>query len=52
MIYPFAVRCAGIVAGLGPPATVVFYKKLLAEFERHKVAARLVMSHEIGRAHV
>jgi len=38
-------RLIGLVGGLGPPATVHYYRALLAECGRRGVLARIVMTH-------
>ena len=43
-------RLIGLVGGLGPPATVHYYRALLGECERRGVLARIVMTHaDVGR---
>lgn len=37
--------CAGLIAGLGPAATVHYYNQLLAAFAKRGITPRLVMSH-------
>ena len=38
-------KCLGLIAGLGPAATVDYYMKIVAAFAKLKVTPRIVMSH-------
>jgi aspartate racemase len=40
-----AGRCLGLIGGLGPGATVHYYRELIAAHERHGRAARLLIAH-------
>ncbi len=42
-------QCLGLVAGLGPAATVHYYKEIVAAFAARGVTPRLVMSHADSR---
>jgi len=48
-------RFLGLIGGLGPSATVYYYRGLLAAHQAAGKAARLLIAHadvKIGRAHV
>jgi aspartate racemase len=40
-----AGRCLGLIGGLGPGATVHYYRELIAAHERHGRVARLLIAH-------
>jgi aspartate racemase len=40
-----STKCLGLLAGLGPAATVDYYMRLLAAFAKREVTPRIVMSH-------
>jgi aspartate racemase len=40
-----AGRCLGLIGGLGPGATVHYYRELVAAHERHGRVARLLIAH-------
>lgn len=40
-----AGRCLGLIGGLGPGATVHYYRELVAAHERHGRVARLLIVH-------
>jgi aspartate racemase len=40
-----SAKCLGLLAGLGPAATVDYYMRLVAAFAKRRVTPRIVMSH-------
>ena len=38
-------RCLGLIGGLGPDATVHYYRELVAAFEKHERVLRLLIAH-------
>ena len=47
-----AGRCLGLVGGLGPAATVHYYRELVAAHERRGRVPRLLIAHaDIGRVY-
>lgn len=45
-------RCLGLVGGLGPGATVHYYRELIAAHERHGRSLRILIAHaEIDRVY-
>jgi aspartate racemase len=45
-------RCLGLIGGLGPAATVFYYRALIAGLEKHDRVPRLLLAHaDIGRVY-
>ncbi len=46
-------RCLGLIGGLGPAATVYYYRALIAAIEQQSRAPRLLIAHaDINRVYV